>query len=243
MLIVSTPALAATLRTLGRAAKPLPIPSALEPHLLTPMYRIGGGSVEQEAAAAAALVSDLAERLRRLAGAYGEWQTFEVEPYFDLYGEQAQLLVHLVERVNTVHVTVFSDLLLPSFQAAVNFLALTLAPSRFQNGGYAAAQETMAEHWLQLVEVMQQTRRRLAHDAGFLAGNGAGEERSRWRAAWQPETPPGLLPLLAPPLAETPTLTLSIEFPLPAFRQPGRLRRLRRAQQRHRRSPVRPFVV
>jgi hypothetical protein len=29
-----------------------------------------------------------------------------------------------------------------------------------------------------------------------------------------------------------PTLTLAVDFPLPAFRQPGRLRRLRRSRQR-----------
>ena len=109
MLILSTTALAATLRTLGGAENPLPMPPVLEPHLLTPMYRVQHGEVDQEAVSAARLVSDLAERLRRLAGAYGEWQEFEVEPYFDLYGEQAELLVRISERVSTVHITFFVD--------------------------------------------------------------------------------------------------------------------------------------
>lgn len=232
MPILSTPTLAAALRTLGRAADPLPFPPVLEPHLLTPMYRVSGGDVEQEAASAAHLVSDLAERLRRLAAAYGEWRTFEPEPYFDLYGEQARLLVHMAERVSTVYVTFYVDALLPSFQAAVDCLALELAPARFQHGAYAQAQAEMGERWLRLITVLQGARQHLANDAGFLASNGAGEERSRWRAAWQAPPPPGLAPLLAPALAETPTLTLSFEFPLPAWRQRGRLRRLRRAQQR-----------
>jgi hypothetical protein len=231
MPILSTPALAAALRTLGRLDNPPPAPAVLETHLLTPMYRISSGSVPQEAAAAAHLVSDLAERLRRLAAAYGEWRTFEPEPYFDLYGEQAQLLVHIAERVSTVHVAFYVDALLPSFQAAVDCLALELAPARLQNGAYALAQAKMSERWRRLLAVLQTTRQHLAHDAGFLAANGANEERSRWRAAWQ-STPVGLAAELAPPLAETPTLTLSIEFPLPAYRQPGRLRRLRRARQR-----------
>ena len=124
MPILSTPALAAVLRTLGGTNNPPPSPSVLEPHLLTPMYRVSGGSVEQEAAAAAHLASDLAERLRRLGAAYGEWRTFEPEPYFDLYGEQVQLLVHLAERVSTVYVAFYVDALLPSFQAAVDCLAL-----------------------------------------------------------------------------------------------------------------------
>jgi hypothetical protein len=196
------------------------------------MYRISSGSVEQEAASAAHLVSDLAERLRRLVTAYGEWRTFEPEPYFDLYGEQAQLLVHIAERVSTVHVTFYVDALLPSFQAAVDCLAHELAPARFQNGAFTLAQTAMSVHWLRLLAVLQTAREHLAHDAGFLAANGAGEERSRRRAAWQAQPPDGLAPLLAPSLADTPTLTLSIEFPLPPYRQPGRLRRLRRAQQR-----------
>jgi hypothetical protein len=236
MLILSAPALAATLRTLGTAADPLPLLPALEPHLLTPMYRVAGGEVEQEAASAAHLVSDLAERMRRLAAAYGEWQQFEVEPYFDLYGEQAELLVRVAERVSTVHVTFFVDPLLPSFAAAVDYLALHLAPARFRNGAYAAAQAEMAQRWLRLAQVIEAARRHLAHDVGYLAGNGAGEERSRWRTAWQTPAPEGLLRALAPPLAETPTLTLSIEFPLPASRQRGRIRRLRRARQRRSRK-------
>lgn len=234
MSILSTPALAAALRTLGRSADPLPTPPVLEPHLLTPMYRIGSGSIAHEAASAARLASDLAERLRRLAGAYGEWRSFEPEPYFDLYGEQAELLVKIAERVSTVHVTVYVDALLPSFQAAVDCLALEMAPARFRNGAYTAAQAAMSERWLRLLVVLSTTREQLAHDAGFLASNGASEERSRWRAAWQRPQPAGLAPALAVSLAETPTLTLSVEFPLPAARQPGRLRRLRRAQQRHR---------
>jgi len=236
MPILSTPALAASMRRLGAAVDPPPPPPVLEPHLLTPMYRIGGDSVGQEAAAAAALASDLSERLRRLAAAYGEWRTFEPEPYFDLYSEQVALLARVSERVNTVHVTFYMDALLPSFQAALDCLAWEMAPARYQDGAYDLAQATMAEHWQRLLAVLQAARRRLADDAGFLAGNGANEERSRWRTAWQEPPPPGLSPLLAPALEETPTLTLSIEFPLPAYRQPGRLRRLRRAEQRRQAS-------
>lgn len=236
MQILSTPALAACLRQLGAAVHPLPSPPVLEPHLLTPMYRISSGSVAQEAASAAALVSDLAERLRRLAAAYGEWRSFEAEPYFDLYNEQVTLLVRVSERVNTVHVAFYVDALLPSFQSALDCLALQMAPARFQNGAYARAQAAMSERWLRLLDVLQTARRRLADDAGFLAGNGASEEHSRWRAAWQAPPPPGLAAQLALPLLETPTLTLSIEFPLPAYRQPGRLRRLRRAEQRRQAS-------
>jgi hypothetical protein len=238
MVIVSTPALAATLRTLGQVTDLAPTPPVLQPHLLTAMYRVPGGEVEQEAAAAARLVGDVAERLRRLADAYGEWREFEAEPYFDLFGEQADLLVRVSERVSTVHIMFYADALLPSFQTAVDYLALEMGPARFHNGAYDLAQAVMAGHWQRLVAVIVQTRAHLAHDAGFLGANGADEERSRWRAVWQTAAPPGLLPALAPSLTATPTLTLSVEFPLPAYRQPGRLRRLRRARQRQRRRPA-----
>jgi len=238
MAILSTPALAAALRTLGRA--PLPPPLVLEPRQLSPMYRMTAGDVEQEATAAAHLAAEVAERLRRLSAAYGEWDQFEPGPYFDLQPEQAALLVHVAERVSTVHVSFYVDALLPSFQAAVTCLYAELAPSFGRNGGYTLAQASMAEHWRRLVAVMQGARERLVHDTGFLVTNNAGEERVRWRAAWQqPAT--ALVPELTPRLPDTPTLTLSTDFPLPPYRQPGRLRRLRRAQQRRIRSGHKHF--
>lgn len=237
MAILSTPALAAALRTLGRT--PLPPLPVLEPRQLSPMYRLTAGDLEQEATAAAHLAAELAERLRRLNQAYGEWDLFEPGPYFDLQPEQTELLVHVVERVSTVHVCFYVDALLPAFQAAVAHLHMELAPSFGRNGADAqeqiAAQEQMAAHWRRLVAVMHGARQRLEHDTGFLITNNAGEERARWRAAWQQPAAP-LLPELTPRLPDTPTLTLSTDFPLPAYRQPGRLRRLRRAQQRRMRS-------
>ena len=73
----------------------------------------------------------------------------------------------------------------------------------------------------------------------YLALNGAAEERWRRQAAWQRPAAPGVAAHLLPALATIPTLTLITDFPLPAWRQPGRRRRLyanreRRSQARRR---------
>ncbi|HRW47548.1 MAG TPA: hypothetical protein P5333_08505, partial [Caldilinea sp.] len=116
--VVSVPALAAALR---RCEQGNPIPPAgatLDAQQLVPMYRLAPGTVADEAHAAAQLVNEVGERMRRLAGAYGEWRLFEAGPYFDLSPAQVALLIHLSERVSTVHAVFFVDPLLPAFQAA-----------------------------------------------------------------------------------------------------------------------------
>jgi hypothetical protein len=65
-----------------------------------------------------------------------------------------------------------------------------------------------------------------------LAAGGGSEERARWRWAWARPAALGVAPALLPALDDVPTLTLAVDFPLPAARQPGRLRRLRRSYAR-----------
>jgi hypothetical protein len=204
------------------------------------MYQISNQPVEQEAETAAYVISNITERLRRLGAAYGEWETFDAPAYFDLSIGQTAQLVKLIERVNTVHVTFFVDLLLPSFQRAVGcwaqeFVSLyqqmhqqpTLGPAFFQQ-----IQPMMVEYWQHLLAVIDQTRTILSNDVGFLATNGAQEERERWRRWWHSAPAPGLDLALVTELTQLPTLTLSFDFPLPASRQPDRLRRLRRNRDR-----------
>src|SRR4029079_18100240 len=83
---------------------------------LVPMYQVPDGADGEEAVAAAHVVSAISERLRRLATAYAEWDTFDAPAYFDLSEAHSADMVRLVERVSTVHVVFFADLLLPSFQ-------------------------------------------------------------------------------------------------------------------------------
>lgn len=237
-MLVSAPALAAALRTVDQLPG-----GAFQPPLrldeLTPMYRIEAGA--GEAAAAAHVIEAVGERLRRLAAAYGEWTRFEPEPYFDLRPHQAAELLHISERVSTVHVVCFVDALLPSFQAALAYFLDDFLPARRRSD---AALETaaLAARWRQLVEVILAVRRALADDAAFLSMNAAGEERSRWQLYWQDAAPAGMPVDLLPALAQTPSLTLAVTFPLPAYRQPGRLRRLRRAWDRGHRSSRTPHA-
>jgi hypothetical protein len=62
----SIPALAAALCTWQTGAQVISNAAALQPRALAPMYRLTASSVEAEAHAAAKLVTEVAERLRRL---------------------------------------------------------------------------------------------------------------------------------------------------------------------------------
>jgi len=234
--IRSAPALLIAWRQQNRGALPMATAALLELSDLVPMYRVDGETALTEAATAAHLASDLAERLRRLASAYGEWDLFEPAPYFDLLPAQAAQIVRIVERVSTVHVTFFADLLLPSFQTLASALISVRLTEQGLDVTNALRQQELANRWQNLLTVLDGARRRLANDAGYLAANGANEERNRWRAAWEQTAPASSLPDMLIPFERVPTLTLSIDFPLPANRQPGRLRRLRRVRERNRRA-------
>ncbi len=214
-----------------------------------------GSVFEWEAEAAVHVLGEVAERLRRLGPAYAEWHEFDACAYFDLLPAQAQRLVRVSERVATVHVTFFADLLLPSFRLAERYWAETYCPAyRLMRRGLdrAAAprpvvdafqntvQPAMVQHWLALQEVLTQARRLLAQDVAFLAANGSEDERARRRRAWQQRPAAGIDAALLPPLPALPTLTLSVDFPLPPYRQPGRLRRLRANRARRRSAAWRP---
>lgn len=239
--LVSAPALAAALRDPSRSSFILPAVDLFERRKLAPMYRIEAGDAAAEAASAARVVIDVAERLRRLALAYGEWTVFEPEPYFDLAPAHAAWLVEVAERVSTVHVAFYTDLLLPSFQAAL--LALQQFTAGQQTGLAPAAgadkQGGLAASWQHTVSVITGTRRALSEEVSYLALNGTREEQARWRAN-RADAAARRAPAGAAVPDPAPTLTLSIEFPLPAARQPGRLRRLRRAWERRQWAPARP---
>jgi hypothetical protein len=239
-LILSAPALAAAIRTMDRThfmATPAEFTRA---ERLPPMYHILAGDVADEASAAAHVVSNVAERMRRLASAYGEWDHFDAAAYFDLSRPHAETMVRVVERVSTVHVVFYVDLLLPSLRNTVDFWAEQFAPAFAQirvepevaRHVHDCLQPALVERWQRLCAVIRLARTLLAEDIGFLATNAAAEERSHWQHWWMLPPLHGLVPALTPPLTETPTLTLSLDFALPAHRQPGRLRRLRAARDR-----------
>lgn len=209
------------------------------------MYRLKPGSVTEEAHAAVQLAGEVAERMRRLPRAYGEWRIFEPGPYFDLTPAQVALLTRIVERAATVHVVFFLDALLPAFQAVHAYaaqMAMAMGSTEQDEMIYA----TLAARWQRMLGVVDAARRHLHDDIRFLALNGAKEEQERWlgtqylRQNLKQNLKQDMLDIQQNMLAAAPwasperssTLTLSIDFPLPAFRQPGRKRRLRRTWQR-----------
>ncbi len=238
--ISSVPALGGALRSLDNLTFGVARLGKAYPETVVQMYRISSHTVEQEAETAAYVVSNAAERMRRLGAAYAQWDKFDAAAYFDLSTPQTTQLVKLIERVNTVHVTFLVDLLLPSFQQAVDYWAQEFVP-RYQQmrqqpetgpAFFQQIQPVMVQYWQHLLAVIDQTRTILSDDVGFLATNAAQEERERWRRWWQRAPMPGLDAALLLDLTELPTLTLSFDFPLPAARQPDRLRRLRRNRER-----------
>ncbi len=251
--LVSVPGLAAALRqphVWGFASSTADLLGAGE---LAQIYRVDnrpatvpGLSVGQEAQAAAQVVDQIMDRLRRMTGAYGEWHSFDTCAFFDLFPYQAELLVQVSERVSTVHVVVYADLLLPAFQTAERFWSQRFLPAyqaagpalREERGGPFAhtfrieVQPRMVALWQHTLAVVHATRSIVTQDLSFLAASGGEAERYRWRNAWQIPPPGHLHPALLPDLDALPTLTLSATFPLPTSRQPGRVRRLRRRWER-----------
>ncbi|MEZ4619743.1 MAG: hypothetical protein R2867_30155 [Caldilineaceae bacterium] len=236
----STPALAIALRQMNRGRlqfEPVPLP---QPSALPPMYRLRSGDVATESEAASRLVGEVAERMRRLTSAYGEWHGFDAPAYFDLPRELSSTVVRVVERVSTVHVIFFVDLLLPAFQRAATFWSSTVVPAYTARTAsivtyrhfFEEVQPAMVVEWEHLLDVLVATRTLLLEDIGFLTTSGAADERMRWQPLWQAAPIAELDPTLAPALPTIPTLTLALDFPLPAQRQPGRLRRLRRNRER-----------
>ena len=215
------------------------------------MYQVSPGtaeySVQQEAQSAAYMLIAVAERLRRLRSAYGAWRHFDAPAYFDLTVPQTERLVQISERVTMVHLLFYADALLPSFQRAEAFWQASFRPHYLELRNHLRSgekplepvlafaersQPQMIEHWQRLVAVIRATRTLLDNEIGFWASNGGSDERARWRWAWAVDAAPGIDALLLPPLAQTPTLTLATDFPLPIYRQPGRRRRLAERNQR-----------
>jgi len=248
--IRSLPGLAAGIRQTDRFALPVSVAALFERKPLVPVYQVADGTVEREISAAAETIVVVADKLRRLIGAYGEWRSFDAPAYFDIYPEQTALLLHISERVTTVHVTFYADLLLPSFRRAERIWAEEFFPayqaarpfartgkrsSVYREHFVAMDQPKLLAYWERLWAVVRGARQILSDDIGFLASSGGSDERNRWRSAWPLHPAAGLDERLLPPLENVPTVTLTMTFPLPIHRQSGRIRRLRRMWERRKR--------
>ena len=249
--IRSLPGLAAGIRQTDRFALPVSVATLFEKSPLVPVYQVADGSVEREISAAAETIGVVADKLRRLVGAYGEWRHFDAPAYFDLFPEQTALLLHISERVSTVHVTFYADLLLPTFrraeriwakeffpayQAARPFTRTGKRPSVYLEHFVEMDQPKLLAYWERLWAVVNGARQILSDDIGFLASSGGSDERNRWRATWPLHPAAGLDSRLLPDLETIPTVTLTMIFPMPIHRQSGRMRRLRRMWERRGRN-------
>lgn len=209
---------------------------------VVPLYAVSGGSIADEAASAVQALEDISDRMRRLHDAYGEWREFDAGAYFDLSYAQTRRLVRVSERVSTVHVTFYADLLLPSFRAAEHHWYYCFCPSHARmlhalrthtepadavDDFTQHAQPEMIRLWTHLHDVMQHAYAQIQGESVQLYAYLCNEERARWTQLWQRRRASAIDPLLVADVERLPTLTLSTEFPLPASRQPGRLRRLR----------------
>lgn len=253
-LITSIPGLAAALRETDRRHFPQSISLGVKVRDLVPMYQIEAGVIVEEAQSAARVISEIAERLRRMGIAYSEWPVFDAPAFFDLSTRQTARLVRVFERPNSVYVVFFADLLLPSFHAAESYWVEHFVPAYHAAGPVRSAatergraaldpfdavfndevKPELITRWTRLLAVARCTRELLSDDIGFITTNGSQEERLRWRRVWSKDPAPGLDAPLALTLDNIPSLTLSYEFPLPAHRQSGRMRRLRRNREHSR---------
>ena len=238
----SFPALAARIRTLQSAEANSATPPLHIERLVQAYTILSYPQVEDKAKATVHVVQHILERMRRLASAYYEWQTFEPAAYFDLTNAQCALLLNIEERVSTVLFTFTVEPLLPSFRNTADYFRHSFFPGYQQRHSsaemaedfFSVVQPAFVERWLRLQRLLVQVRSQLAVDINFLAMNAAEEERWRYREAWNGAVSPGLDARLTPPLRMIPSLTLSHEFPLPAYRQPGRKRRLWMNRERRR---------
>lgn len=213
---------------------------------LAQVYRVSSNDPESEAAGVAHAVTHAVDRLGRLRGAYSEWGHFDAAAYFDLTRAQADLFITVVERATTVAVTFHTDLLIPSFRAALR--AWMRAGKRespyaldLEHFEHWATSERAAvdSAWRQALQVVEHAREALFADVGYLAASDGIEERWRWSrvVAQAADVRFGAVPFaVATDPASTPTLIVATEFPLPIWRQPDRARRLRRNRDRRARN-------
>ena len=221
---------------------------------LAPAYRVrAGGADEDRARFLARCVNVLADRLARLPRAWGEWDEFDAPAFFDLYPEQAEVLLSIRQTRSAVRVTVYADVLSPAFQEAETYWvehvvpALHVAqPALFAHAGPASL-DGVGEAWAEMLarEIGPEMERRLYRAAreierargllyewglvDFLITSAAWEERYRVAASRNGHVDARLWERLR----LVPTLTLEIAFSL--VPESARLRR--RALMRWYRRP------
>lgn len=230
----SLPALAAGALQSHQAWRVRSEAARLAIELLPPVYRVAeaqAGAAQAEQVARA--VSELAQKLARLKGAYGAWPVFDPGPYFDLHPCHLGSLCRVEETQQLVRVRLYADLLAPAYRAAERYWVETFFPAYHAgiSGGdsdpfrahlHDEVVPSMARLFDEAVEVIQGALDLLAGNLEVVSLLGGLEERIQHRPRPGTTIAPGLPATLQRLPRAMPTLTLDMIFPAPAERPVGR---------------------
>ncbi len=234
--IRSIPALAAHLRSVHRcrirasSAKICPCAS------LVPSYHPAGlgkmktgektpSQLRKEAEAMVPVYRRLIDHCHRLPAAFQEWQEFDPSPFFDLYPEQAEMLVRQEKGRHYTRIAFCGDMLIPAFQSAETYFVETFAPAyRLAHQGSRSDAETQAAYatevepemvrrWQHLTTVAQRLNWTLQEDLDFLVIVDGAEELFGWRDIWKEPAATGLHSSLLPAWETLTTFTLAVQCP------------------------------
>ena len=233
-LICSIPALAAHLRSVhicrvqASAAKICPCAS------LVPSYHPAGlgklktgekspSQLRKEAEAMVPVYRRLIDHCHRLPTAFREWQEFDPSPFFDLYPEQAELLVRQEKGKHYTRISFCGDMLIPAFQSAETYFVEIFAPtyqalycsgqsdSHIKEQYAGEVEPEMVRRWQHLMAVAHRLNWRLQDDLDFLVIVDSAEELFGWRDVWQEPAAVGLHSSLLPAWENLTTFTLAVQ--------------------------------
>ncbi len=219
---------------------------------LAPAYRISARQEQnRRVRSLARMMTVLTDRMSRLPSAWNEWEDFDPGAFFDLYPEQAEVLVDIRETRHWVRVIFFADVLVPAFrEAEVHWMehvvpALHVAQPVLLGQGqqhldpasetwadlvaYELAPE-MEEHLYRAAHEIQSVRELLYDwgDVTFLATAAGGREHKRVIHSGNGH----MTPRMKERLHLIPTLTLELTFSPNASAQTAKQRALLRWKKR-----------
>jgi len=197
------------------------------------------------------MIITLTDRLSRLPRVWNEWEEFDPEAFFDLYPEQAEVLVDIRETRNRVRATFFADVLVPTFREAEIYWLEHVVPALHVAqpvllGQGAQRMDPASETWANLVayelapemeehvyraaQEIQSVRELLYEwgDVSFLTTAAGGRERRRLLQSSNGH----MSPRLKERLRLIPSLTLELTFVTNVPEQLARQRALWRWRRR-----------
>jgi len=233
-LIRSIPALAAHLRSVHTRRVQVSSAKMCPCAALVPSYHPAGlghrktgektpSQLRAEAEAMVPVYRRLVDHCHRLSTAFREWQEFDPSPFFDLYPDQAEMLVRQEKGKYYTRVSFCGDMLIPAFQAAETYFVETFAPTyqsahgdrraeaAVQAAYVDAVEPEMVRRWQHLTTVAQRLNWPLQDDLDFLVIVDGAEELFGWRDVWQEPAAAGLHSSLLPAWETLTTFTFAVQ--------------------------------